>query len=57
MSESYILQAKDLKHVFKSQQKHIEDTCALQNINMQIRAGELTALVGPDGAGKLRFFV
>ena len=55
MSESYILQAKDLKHVFKSQQKHIEDTCALQNINMQIRAGELTALVGPDGAGKTTF--
>jgi len=55
MSESYILQAKDLKHVFKSQQKHIEDTCALQKINMQIKAGELTALVGPDGAGKTTF--
>lgn len=55
MSESYILQAVDLKHVFKSQQKHIEDTCALNNINMQIKAGELTALVGPDGAGKTTF--
>ena len=28
---------------------------ALQGINMQIKAGQLTALVGPDGAGKTTF--
>ena len=52
MSSDCVMIAQDLKQVFKAEQKGAEDVYALQGLNMQIKAGQLAALVGPDGAGK-----
>lgn len=35
--------------------KKMPEVVALDHINISVRAGELTALVGPDGAGKTTF--
>ena len=48
MSE-YILQTKDLGISFGGLK-------ALQNINIEIKPGELYGLIGPNGAGKTTFF-
>ena len=55
MSVESIVIATDLNKTFKAEQKGLDDMQALQGINMQIKAGQLTALVGPDGAGKTTF--
>ena len=55
MSVESIVIATDLNKTFKTEQKDLDDVQALQGINMQIKAGQLTALVGPDGAGKTTF--
>ena len=55
MSVESIVIATDLNKTFKAEQKGLNDVQALQGINMQIKAGQLTALVGPDGAGKTTF--
>ncbi len=52
MSEAYVVIAKDLQQHFKPENKKLPEIVALQGLNMQIQAGQLTALVGPDGAGK-----
>ena len=55
MSVESIVIATDLNKTFKAEQKGLDDVQALQGINMQIKTGKLTALVGPDGAGKTTF--
>ena len=55
MSVESIVIATDLNKTFKTEQKGLDDVQALQGINMQIKTGQLTALVGPDGAGKTTF--
>lgn len=55
MSTDCVVIANDLKQIFKSEQKGADDVHALQGLTMQIKAGQLTALVGPDGAGKTTF--
>lgn len=55
MSVESIVIATDLNKTFQAEQKGLDDVRALQGINMQIKAGQLTALVGPDGAGKTTF--
>ena len=55
MSVESIVIATDLNKTFKAEQKGLDDVQALQGINMQIKTGQLTALVGPDGAGKTTF--
>lgn len=55
MSVESIVIATDLNKIFKAEQKGLDDVQALQGINMQIKTGKLTALVGPDGAGKTTF--
>src|ERR1700677_2947955 len=42
---------KDLRKVFRAPAKGGE-VRALDGVSIEVRAGELTALVGPDGAGK-----
>lgn len=54
-SVSHVVIARNLRQVFSSDNKKIADVCALQDLNMQIPSGQLTALVGPDGAGKTTF--
>ncbi|KAA8734810.1 ABC transporter ATP-binding protein [Acinetobacter qingfengensis] len=55
MNHSSVVIAKDLQKSFKAENKKLPDVFALQGLNMQIQAGQLTALVGPDGAGKTTF--
>ena len=55
MSVESIVIATDLNKTFQAEQKDLDDVQALQGINMQIKTGKLTALVGPDGAGKTTF--
>ena len=45
-----ILRAEGLTKVFSVKGK--EDTVALDGLDFRVPAGQLTALVGPDGAGK-----
>lgn len=47
-----VVQAHHLSMIFKSENKKLADTKAIDDLDMQINKGELTALVGPDGAGK-----
>ena len=42
---------KDLRKTFRAPGNDGE-VCALDGVSIEVRAGELTALVGPDGAGK-----
>jgi ABC-2 type transport system ATP-binding protein len=42
---------KDLRKVFRAP-GHGAEVRALDGVSIEVRAGELTALVGPDGAGK-----
>ncbi|WP_294156685.1 ATP-binding cassette domain-containing protein [uncultured Selenomonas sp.] len=48
-----IVQANHLTKTFHP--KKMPDVVALDSIDLSVRAGELTALVGPDGAGKTTF--
>ncbi|MFH8135694.1 ATP-binding cassette domain-containing protein [Pantoea osteomyelitidis] len=47
--------ARDLVRLFPGITKNAPETRALDGLTLTIRAGELTALVGPDGAGKTTF--
>jgi len=48
-----IVRANHLTKTFHP--KKMPDVVALDSIDLSVRAGELTALVGPDGAGKTTF--
>lgn len=48
-----IVSARNLKQVFQGPDR--SEAVALRDLTLDIRAGELTALVGPDGAGKTSF--
>ncbi|QNH50472.1 ABC transporter ATP-binding protein [Acinetobacter venetianus] len=52
---SKVVVARDLTQVFPSENKKGKDINALQDLNITVKAGQLTALVGPDGAGKTTF--
>ncbi|WP_373239757.1 ATP-binding cassette domain-containing protein [Kluyvera ascorbata] len=51
----YVVIARDLVCVFPGVSKKMAETRALDGLTLSIRSGELTALVGPDGAGKTTF--
>lgn len=54
MEEPFVVNAQNLQRVFfdKATQKQIT---ALHNISLNIPRGQMTALIGPDGAGKTTF--
>ena len=49
-----VIAARSLMKVFPGK-KGQPDTCALSGVTLAARAGEMTALIGPDGAGKTTF--
>ncbi|OTG91376.1 ATP-binding cassette domain-containing protein [Acinetobacter sp. ANC 3813] len=51
-SISHVVTARNLRQVFPAPAKNNPDICAIQDLNIAIPSGQLTALVGPDGAGK-----
>ena len=53
MMAGTIVEAAGLVKTFHP--KKMPAVTALDHINLSVRTGELTALVGPDGAGKTTF--
>jgi len=53
--EKTVVEAHNLIMTFKAESKKSADITAIDDLNIEINKGELTALVGPDGAGKTTF--
>lgn len=53
--EKTVVEAHNLVMTFKAESKKSADITAIDDLNIEINKGELTALVGPDGAGKTTF--
>ena len=54
MDGAFVVSAKNLERTFWDKATHQKIT-ALQNINLDIPRGKMTAIIGPDGAGKTTF--
>jgi ABC-2 type transport system ATP-binding protein len=52
LSGAPALVVRDLRKVFERKREHLPPVCALDGVSFEARHAELTALVGPDGAGK-----
>jgi len=53
MNTKNILSVKNLKKIYSS--KETSDTHALNNLNLDVKEGEIFGLLGPNGAGKTTF--
>ncbi len=51
----FLFSAYEVSKIFTSTLKGEDDVLALDKLSLQVKKGEITALVGPDGAGKTTF--
>ena len=55
MTAPHVVVAKNLRQIFSATEQKNSEIVAIQDLNLEIKSGQLTALVGPDGAGKTTF--
>ena len=53
MEQKNILSVKNLKKIYSS--KQVGDNLALNNLNLDVKEGEIFGLLGPNGVGKTTF--
>tara|TARA_B110001452_G_scaffold259408_1_gene255723 strand:+ start:356 stop:1285 length:930 start_codon:yes stop_codon:yes gene_type:complete len=53
MNKKNVLYVKNLNKIYSN--KTSVDTCALNNLNLDVKEGEIFGLLGPNGAGKTTF--
>ena len=54
MDKKNILSVKNLKKIYSSKQNG--ETHALNDLNLDVKEGEIFGLLGPNGAGKNNFY-